>query len=548
MIAALGVLAGCAGRDARWIYGVHWYSDDPLSGEVEELTGGKGIYVLEIVLTDPGAPAHDRWPAQKAAFEAIHAKSHTLIIRVQADWGRIVPHPGDPYSTDAFVDDCRRMAEDLRWVCHIWQIGNEMNIAGEWGGQLLPPDAYVDVYRRVRAAIHSVWSPLGPQRVLLGPVSPGGIVPDVRPVEGLDYLARILERLSPGECDGLALHAYAEPCPNWECGLEGFQDIVTEQLELMDEMGFRRLPVYITEFNKHMPLDKPGEEIIAAGFIRQAYRWLDEWNSGRGRHNIITACWFVYPAGRGWDDYSLQFWHTPGEAPDKDAWAAFQAAAREGHRRGRRGGGSPPRPAQALWFHDDFDGPLDQARPLPDWKVRAAARSRVQTRDGWLILSNRDTATTSACEIITRGHVFGDFKLWTALELADADTRDPRRAHASAEVLIRATDTGGYALVLEAERNAISLRDRRTGEVVGDCRCGVALGGQQRFEVAVRAAASAIHAAVDRVVAEGRRVRVAEWTVEDDRYRWGWVGLRADRIAEVQAPFFTLAGPDFERD
>lgn len=543
MMLALG---GCGLRGPKGIYGIHWYANDPNSAEVEAMTLGKPIHVLEIVLTDPAAPTANRLEAQKAAFEAIQAKRHALIIRVQANWGKAIPHPDDAYSLDAFVNDCREMAEELRFVCNVWQIGNEMNILGEWGGQELSPEYYAEVYKRVYEAMAGVWSPLGPQRVLLGPVSPGGPIENLRPIAGNEYLARMLAQLSPGECGGIALHAYAEPCPNWECGLEGFQDLITEQLQIIDGMGFRREPVYITEFNKHMPPSKPGEEVIAAGFIQGAFRWLEEWNSKRGNHNIIAACWFVYPAGRGWDDYALEYWRTEGGDPSSDVWAAFQASVKEKHKKGRVGRGSKPRKDTARYIFDEFEGRMDTTRPLPDWKARAAGRSEAYTKNGWLYLFNRDMATTASAEIISRGHAFDDVSIWTGVELTNAATRDPIRDYANVQIMARAGDDTGYALVFEAERNTISLRDRGTKEVIGNCRASVSLGSHDRFLVFMRVKGSAIEATVDRVREGNQLVRVAEFTAEDDKYKWGWVGLRADRIAEVHAPFFRVAGPDYK--
>lgn len=544
--AVILALSGCGRRGPKGIYGVHWYANDPYSAQVEEMTLGRPIHVLEIVLTAPAAPVTSHWKTQKEAFEAIHAKGHALIIRVQADWGKAIPHPNDAYSIDAFVNDCRQMAEDLRFVCHVWQISNEMNILGEWGGQELAPEYYAEVYKKVHAAMSGVWSPLGPQRVLLGPVSPGGPIENLRPIAGNDYLARMLAQLTPGECGGFAIHGYAEPCPNWECGLEGFQDLITEQMQIIDGMGFRRAPVYITEFNKHMPPGKPGEEAIAAGFIRGAFRWLEEWNRGGGNHNIVAACWFVYPAGRGWDDYSLEYWRTEGGDAETDVWAAFQASVREKHKKGRIGRGGKPRKSDVRYFFDEFDGALDSTRPLPDWKARAEGRSAAYTKDGWLFLFNREMATTASAEIISRGHVFDDVSFYTGIELSDATTRDPVRDLANVQIMLRAGDKTGYALVFEAERNAISLRDRSTAEVIGDCRRSVSLGSHERFLVFMRAKGNVIEATVDRVVGGNQLVRVAEFRAEDDTYRWGWVGLRADRIAEVHAPFFRVAGPDYK--
>lgn len=40
-----------ATADSLWLYGVHWYGD-PASNDLETMTGGKGIWVLETMLTE----------------------------------------------------------------------------------------------------------------------------------------------------------------------------------------------------------------------------------------------------------------------------------------------------------------------------------------------------------------------------------------------------------------------------------------------------------------------------------------------------------------
>ena len=70
------------------------------------------------------------------------------------------------------------------------------------------------------------------------------------------------------------------------------------------------LPVIVSEWNRGIA--SAGDEPTAAQFIYRAYEWLHDWNTTPGSHNIVAACWFVYPGGVGWDQYALEYWKTGG--------------------------------------------------------------------------------------------------------------------------------------------------------------------------------------------------------------------------------------------
>ena len=61
-----------------WIYGIHWYGDNYAGGDVEAMTGGKKIWVLETVTIWDGWTITD----QLQKFQTIADRGHTLIIRI----------------------------------------------------------------------------------------------------------------------------------------------------------------------------------------------------------------------------------------------------------------------------------------------------------------------------------------------------------------------------------------------------------------------------------------------------------------------------------
>jgi hypothetical protein len=149
-----------AQQTSPWLYGLHWYRTD---GDVEALTVNKGVWLLETVMTwDGGWSA----PSQLSKFQVAALRGHTIICRLQPRWGWAVPLESEMPN---YLAEVAATADMLKNVCHIWQIGNEMNGLNEYGGQYLEPAVYVERFKQIRNAIRTVNSPLGEQMVLLGP-------------------------------------------------------------------------------------------------------------------------------------------------------------------------------------------------------------------------------------------------------------------------------------------------------------------------------------------------------------------------------------------
>jgi len=323
----VGVLWGAAAPawsdDAGYLYGVHWYGDAG-SSIVEDMTGGRGIWSLETVMTNGDSWWGPEWQRDNR-FQAMVSRGHSIIVRVERNWGETVPYAEN---LAQYLVDVQAAAQALAGVCHIWQIGNEMNIYGEWGGNMLTASAYVDMYRQIRAAIKAVPSPLGEQIVLLGPVSPGDVIGGVRHTAGNDYLAQMCALLAPAEVDGFALHAYAAPWRDAAWCRDEFEAGYATQLAILDTKGFIDKPVYITEWNRRVdPINDPNEAQSAL-FLAGAFEDLNAWNALPGAHPIGCACWFIYQYDSGtWANYSIEYLHGVGPSgPDADLWDSLQAA------------------------------------------------------------------------------------------------------------------------------------------------------------------------------------------------------------------------------
>jgi hypothetical protein len=311
--------------DSPWLYGIHWYGD-PSGGAVETMTGGKGIWSLEIVL-----PYSDYWwqaGGQLWQFQQMVARGHTIICRIEPNWGYAVPQPPNTPDLTQYLADVAATADVLKDVVHIWQIGNEMNLNGEWGGSVLTAANYVNNFKQIRSAIKSVASPLGEQIVLLGPVSPGGVISGVRHTAGTTYLSQMCALLTASDFDGFAMHAYAAPWNDVPTSRAELQTGYMQQLGIADYYSFHAKPVYITEWNRRVEdPNNPSDEAASALFLSGAFEDLDAWNRTPGNHPVRCACWFIYKNDPGWAQYSIEYLHSVGSGGSaNDLWGAFQYA------------------------------------------------------------------------------------------------------------------------------------------------------------------------------------------------------------------------------
>ena len=136
---------------------------------------------------------------------------------------------------------CRPVDQHAQGFRAWWQLGNEPNIIGEgvdWTNGQVTPAGYAQVYKDVRNSIQSnaqVGSP-GAHKLMIAPVSPGGVIPGVRWMSGNDWLGQTIDAIKATDTpiDGVALHAY-----DGGGGVQQFLSDITQQLEVIDAKGCR---------------------------------------------------------------------------------------------------------------------------------------------------------------------------------------------------------------------------------------------------------------------------------------------------------------------
>lgn len=323
LVIGMALLPATAAADSPYLYGIHWYGD-PGTSQVAAMTGGRGIWSLETVQTNSDVWWGAQWQRDNR-FNHMVGQGHTIITRIERNWGETVPLPGN---LPQYLLDVQAAAQTLANVTHIWQIGNEMNLYPEWMGNELTAAQYVDMFKQIRAVIKAVHSPLGEQIVLLGPVSPGGVIGGVRHTDGNVYLGQMCDLLNDDDFDGFALHAYAAPWLDVAASRNDFRSGYVSQLGVIDAKNFADKPVYITEFNRRVEPLNDTNQAITAQFIYGAFEDLHTWNNTPGAHPVVCACWFInqYDSG-AWSLFSLEYLKTIGPTGHQnDPWEGFQYA------------------------------------------------------------------------------------------------------------------------------------------------------------------------------------------------------------------------------
>ncbi len=241
---------------------------------------------------------------QGGDYTDLSSQGFGVIVRLNNGYGSAgtIPHSAE---YDNFARRCGNFVQASRG-CHIWIIGNEMNLANERpggpNGQAITPDLYAACFRRCRAEIRSRPGHENDQ-VVIGAVGPWNIetrYPGNESGDWVRYFADILNLLGE-EVDGIALHTYTHgqephlvfsdttmnpPFQNYHWHFRAYRDFMAAIPE-----DLRDRPVYITETDQYNAWRDEN-----TGWVRNAYREIDDWNRDANNQPIqalILYRWIV---------------------------------------------------------------------------------------------------------------------------------------------------------------------------------------------------------------------------------------------------------------
>ncbi|NOZ06767.1 MAG: hypothetical protein GXP41_10555 [Chloroflexi bacterium] len=278
-----------------YIFGLH----DP-EGEQLMLDAGRPGWVL--ITEGIGA---DPQNYSGGDYQYLADKGLGVIVRLNYGYGDQGTLPVSGQYTN-FAKRCGNFVAASRG-CHVWVIGNEMNLANERPGgpqgETITPARYAKCYLAVRRAIQGKPGH-GQDQVIVGAVGPWNTettYPGNSSGDWILYFRHILERLE-GHCDGFALHAYTHgsdpnliyseqkmdpPFENRNYHFRTYRDF----LEVVPD-AMRSLPVYITETDQYGPWHDS-----ANGWVRNAYGEIDAWNKDPDHQPIQALILYRWPVG-----------------------------------------------------------------------------------------------------------------------------------------------------------------------------------------------------------------------------------------------------------
>lgn len=305
-------------HDSAFLYGLH----DP-GGEHTMLERNTPGWVL--VTVKLGANPNDQSPGDDRRFLADYRQlsGRDLGVFVRLNHG-YSPEGTLPYERQ-YDDFARRCANFVRISrgCSLWIVGNEPNHPIEWPGadwdwnaapprpkspdkegEKITPERYARCYRKVRDAIRSLPDHSQDLVLVAGAAPWNNLTTYAGNPNGdwVQYLADVLKLLGPANCDGIALHAYTHGTDpslvrsEAKVGDPRFQNYHWHFRTYRDFMNaipanMRQLPVYITETDQ-------GDVEWAnrnSGWVREAYKEIDEWNQGQDRQKIGALVLYRWP-------------------------------------------------------------------------------------------------------------------------------------------------------------------------------------------------------------------------------------------------------------
>ena len=232
-----------------------------------------------------------------------------VIVRLNYGYGTTgtIPHSS---RYDDFARRCGNFVQASPG-CHVWIIGNEMNLANERpggpGGQVITPQLYASCFAKCRNEIRQRAGHEEDQ-IVLGAVGPWNIqttYPENPSGDWVRYFGDILDLLG-SQVDGISLHTYSHGQEPHLVFDEAKMDPPFDHYRLhfrayRDFMGaippeLRNRPVYITETDQYNAWRDEN-----SGWVRNAFREIDDWNQNSANQPIQALVLFRWVIGNSND-------------------------------------------------------------------------------------------------------------------------------------------------------------------------------------------------------------------------------------------------------
>jgi len=228
-----------------------------------------------------------------------------VLVRLNHGYGSAgtIPHSS---RYDDFARRCGNFVQASPG-CHVWILGNEMNLANERpggpGGQIITPQLYASCFAKCRDEIRSRAGHEQDQVVVgaVGPWNVQTIYPGNPSGDWIRYFSDILEMLGFG-VDGISVHTYTHgqephlvfdnatmnpPFDAYHWHFRAYRDFMQAI-----PLGLRDRPVYITETDQYGAWRDSN-----TGWVRNAFKEIDDWNQNSANQPIQALVLFRWIIG-----------------------------------------------------------------------------------------------------------------------------------------------------------------------------------------------------------------------------------------------------------
>jgi len=228
-----------------------------------------------------------------------------VLVRINHGYGTAgtIPHSS---RYDDFARRCGNFVQASPG-CHVWVIGNEMNLANERpggpDGQVITPQLYASCFAKCRNEIRRRPGH-GEDQIIPGAVGPWNVqttYPGNPSGDWIRYFRDILELLGGG-VDGIFVHTYTHgqephlvfdnakmspPFDEYHWHFRAYQDFLNAI-----PPGLRDRPVYISETDQYGAWRNQN-----SGWVRNAFREIDDWNQNPANQPIQSLVLFRWIIG-----------------------------------------------------------------------------------------------------------------------------------------------------------------------------------------------------------------------------------------------------------
>ncbi|MSU59520.1 MAG: hypothetical protein EXS35_15345 [Pedosphaera sp.] len=327
--------ASLPAAESPFLYGIHDHEPEPSEylNHIKAGTGSGGWVTATVAV---GANTND---AGGVDFTSLERVGHTVICRINHGYfpNGTIPLPA---KYDDFAARCANFVAHSPG-CHLWIIGNELNIAGEWPFNpatermdYVSPSNYATCFRKVYNAIKAVRpndkvlpqapAPFsGPFREQKLPLGEKNYHSDANPLNCVQHLNQMLSAITnSGPLDGIALHIYSRGYARADvmstekftsgggAGLHKSFLVYHDWIELGIPPALYSLPLYVTECNGYYFWRGGGRDDVSKhyepGWVQAVYEEINRHNqSASATGQPIFRCVNLYRWCAGCDGWNI---------------------------------------------------------------------------------------------------------------------------------------------------------------------------------------------------------------------------------------------------